>query len=136
MGPPFLQDGSLEEAPALQTLLLRKEEVEDHEMLEAVSAVARHVRVCIGSGPQEAMPFAIMCTVSGDTVDAELLGRPVANTRVRHRPQPSPEASNAHAVLCWSSEVSAQQEQASGRRMKLVAPHIGVASDVLPPSYP
>ncbi|CAK0785103.1 hypothetical protein CVIRNUC_008309 [Coccomyxa viridis] len=77
----LLEDGSLEEAPALQTLLLRKEEVEDHEMLEAVSAVARHVRVCIGSGPQEAMPFAIMCTVSGDTVDAELLGRPVANTR-------------------------------------------------------
>ena len=85
VGPPFSQDGSLEEAPALQTLLLRKEDLEDHEMLEAVSAVAPHVRVCIGSGPQEAVPFAIMCTVSGDTLDAELLGRPVANTRVRCR---------------------------------------------------
>ena len=98
--PPYLQAGSLEEAPALQTLLLRKEDVEDHEMLEAVFAVAPHVRVCIGSGPQEAMPFAIMCTVNGDTVDAELLGKPVANTRVRHRLYFSPKASFVFALPC------------------------------------
>ena len=78
-----MQDGSLEEAPALQTLLLRKEDLESHEMLDAVSALAPHLRVCIGSGPQEATPFAIMCTANGDTADAELLGKPVANTRVR-----------------------------------------------------
>ena len=119
----YLQDGSLEEAPALQTLLLRKEDVEDHEMLEAVSAVAPHVKLCIGSGPQEAMPFAIMCTVSGDTVDAELLGKPVANTRVRRRPLHIPEASDLHAV---PSELGAWQEEALNHTEQS-----GVATDVI-----
>ena len=126
--PPYLQDGSLEEAPALQTLLLRKEDLEDHEMLEAVSAVAPHIRVCIGSGPQEAMPFAIMCTVSGDTVDAELLGKPVANTRVRRCLLHSPEASDIHVV---HSEVDAWQEEALNH-----AEQSGVATDAISSSCP
>ena len=92
-------------------------------MLEAVSAVAPHIRICIGSGPQEATPFAIMCTVNGDPVDAELLGKPVANTRVRRRLLHSPEASDVHAV---PSEIDAWQEEALNHTEQS-----GVATDVI-----
>ena len=77
-----MQDGSLEEATKLQTLWLRKEEVDFYETFDSVCAIAPHVKVCIGLSPPEAVPFAIMSTLEGGELDAELLGKPVANTRV------------------------------------------------------
>ena len=77
-----LQDGSLEEADKLQTLWLCKEDIEYYEVFDSVCAVAPHVKICIGSSPREAVPFATMCVLSQEDMDAELLGKPVANTRV------------------------------------------------------
>ena len=78
-----LQEGILEESSKLQTLWLRKEDIHDYEILDSVCAVAPHVTMCIGSSPLEALPFATMCVLSGDNLDPELLGKPLANTRVR-----------------------------------------------------
>lgn len=78
----WLQDGTLEEATELQLLWLRKEDIQYYEVFDSVCAVAPHIKICIGSSPQEAVPFATMCILSPEAMDAELLGKPVANTRV------------------------------------------------------
>ncbi|MDI1493609.1 MAG: hypothetical protein OHK93_005905 [Ramalina farinacea] len=75
-------DGTLEEADKLQTLWLRKEDIQYYEVFDSVCAVAPHIKICIGSSPQEAVPFATMCVLGPEDMDAELLGKPVANTRV------------------------------------------------------
>ncbi len=76
------QDGTLEEADKLQTLWLRKEDIQYYEVFDSICAVAPHMKICIGSSPQEAVPFATMCVLGPEDTDAELLGKPVANTRV------------------------------------------------------
>ncbi len=77
-----MQDGTLEEADKLQTLWLRKEDIQYYEVFNSVCAVAPHIKICIGSSPQEAVPFATMCVLGPEDMDAELLGKPAANTRV------------------------------------------------------